>query len=176
MPGSTRDPKRYGDRLVYEALLSKWSCYHARCRCGGNWTTRHAEPAGFTLVRKGSGFIALAGPGLIGDVDEARLTTNAVWEAVTGEKGAQSWFEPVKVIERSEKVEAERKAANDRVYGQRRERAAATNTEPLSQRRRVLADGHGHHHARTSPARGISVSAPMWVDLRRGAPAGAPFG
>jgi hypothetical protein len=47
------------------------------------------------VVREGSGFIALTGPGLTEDVDEARLTTDALWEAVTDEPGGQDWFEPV---------------------------------------------------------------------------------
>jgi hypothetical protein len=72
--GFTRDTRYYGDRLVYEALLSKWSRDHARCRCGNNWITHHAEPAGFTVVRKGNGFVALVGPGLTEDVDEAAPT------------------------------------------------------------------------------------------------------
>lgn len=134
MSGFTRDPKHYGDRLVYEALMSKWSRYHARCRCGDNWITHHAEPAGFTVVRKGSGFVALTGPGLTEDVDETRLTTNALWEAVTGEKGSQDWFESVTVIDRSEKAETERKAANDRVYGPRRARASTAKNEPITEK------------------------------------------
>ncbi|WP_410646518.1 hypothetical protein [Amycolatopsis sp. cmx-4-54] len=133
MSGFTRDPKYYGDRLVYEALLTKWGRYHARCGCKNNWITDHAESAGFTVVRQGSGFVALVGPDLTEDVDETRLTTNALWKAVTGEKGAQDWFEPVRVIDRSEKAEAERKAVNDQVHGQRRERAAAAKAEPVTE-------------------------------------------
>lgn len=98
--GFTRNTQHYGDRLVYEALLSKWSRYHARCGCGNNWITHHAEPAGFTVVREGSGFVALVGPGLTEGVDESTLTTNALWEAVTGEAGAQDWYETVRVLDR----------------------------------------------------------------------------
>ncbi|MEV4182914.1 hypothetical protein AB0J28_15915 [Streptosporangium canum] len=36
MSGFTRDTQRYGDKLVYEALGSKWRRYHdTHCRCGG---------------------------------------------------------------------------------------------------------------------------------------------
>ncbi|MBE1582901.1 hypothetical protein ACFPOI_59280 [Nonomuraea angiospora] len=60
MSGCTRDTKRYGDKLVYEALGSKWRHYHdTHCRCGLNWVTEHAEPAGFTVVRSGTGWVAL---------------------------------------------------------------------------------------------------------------------
>lgn len=114
MSGFTRDPKHYGDRLVYEASLSKWNRYHSRCDCGNDWVTQHAEPAGFTVARQGNGFVALTGPGLTEDVDEDRLTTNALWKVVTGQEGTQDWFEPVKTINRSEKAEAERKAAGRR--------------------------------------------------------------
>jgi hypothetical protein len=106
MSGFTRDTKYYGDRLVYEALLSKWGRYHGHCGCGDDWVTAHAEPAGFTVVREGSGFVALTGPGLTEDVDEMQLTANALWEAVTGEQGSQDWFERVKVIDRSGKAKA----------------------------------------------------------------------
>lgn len=38
MSGFTRDTKRYGDKLVYEALGSKWRRYHdGHCGCGLNW-------------------------------------------------------------------------------------------------------------------------------------------
>jgi hypothetical protein len=37
------------------------------------------------VVREGNGFVALTSPGLTEDVDEAALTTNALWMAVTGE-------------------------------------------------------------------------------------------
>lgn len=101
MSGFTRDTKHYGDRLVYEALRSKWHRYHTHCGCLNNWITHHAEPAGFTVIREGSGFVALTGPGLTDDVDETRLTTNALWVAVTGKPGTQDWYEPVRVIDRS---------------------------------------------------------------------------
>jgi hypothetical protein len=133
LSGFTRDTHHYGDELVYEALLTKWNRYHDRCRCGNDWITHHVEQGGFTVVREGSGFIALTGPGLTEDVDEARLTTNALWEAVTGEPGAQDWFEPVRVIDRSEQAETERKAANQRIYGAQRERSAAAKAEPITE-------------------------------------------
>jgi len=140
--GFTRDTKHYGDRLVYEALDSKWRRYHAHCRCGGHWSD-HVEEAGLTVVRRGWGgvFVALVGPGLTEDVDETQLTANVLWEAVTGEPGAQSWFETVKVIDRSEKAEAERKAANDAHYQDLRERSKAAKKAPAteSQRRFILA-------------------------------------
>lgn len=132
MSGFTRDPRYYDDQLVYEALLSKWDRYHARCRCGEDWIGAHAEPAGFTVVRRGSGFVALVGPGLTIDVDESRLTANALWEAVTGSPGTQDWFETVHVMDRSPAVEAERKKANDEYYGARRERSRTAKAEPLS--------------------------------------------
>ena len=124
MSGFTRDTKHYGDRLVYEALDSKWRGYHARCRCGGHWSD-HLEPAGFTVARQGNGFVALTGPGLTEEVNEAALTTNALWEAVTGQSGAQTWFDTVQVIDRSEKAEAKRKADNDRYYKELRARSEA---------------------------------------------------
>jgi len=100
MSGFTRDTHHYGDRLVYEALTSKWDRYHARCGCGRDWVTAHTEPAGFTVVRNGTGFVALTGPGLTEDVDEAQLTTNSLWQVVTGTEGEQDWFETVRVINR----------------------------------------------------------------------------
>ena len=100
MSGFTRDSKHYGDRLVYEALGSKWARYHAHCGCGQDWVTAHAEPAGFTVARKGCGFVALVGPGLTEGVDEEKLTTNALWQAVTGTPGTQDWYESVRVFER----------------------------------------------------------------------------
>ncbi len=99
--GFTRDAKYYGDRLVYEALYSKWDRYHSHCGCGQDWVSVHAEPAGFEVVRRGSGFVALIGAGLTDDVDEEALTTNALWEAVTGLPGRQDWFETVRVFPRA---------------------------------------------------------------------------
>ena len=132
MSGFTRDTKYYSDKLVYEALGSKWSRYHAtHCGCGRNWVTEHAEPAGFTVVRSGSGFVALTGPGLTENVDESALTANALWEAVTGKPG-KGWIEQVRVIDRSEATEARRKAENDAYYGERRERAARAKKEPAT--------------------------------------------
>jgi hypothetical protein len=110
MSGFTRDAKRYGDRLVYEALDSKWDRYHrAHCpgpqtdgsphqrarHCTGDWLD-HATAAGFEIVHEDSGYVAITGPGLTEKVDEAALTANALWEAVTGKPGQQDWFEPVK--------------------------------------------------------------------------------
>jgi hypothetical protein len=138
MSGFTRDPRHYGDRLVYEALGSKWSRYHARCGCGRDWVNAHSEPAGFKVVREGSGFVALVGPGLTEDVDEDKLTTNSLWKAVTGTEGTQDWFETVHVFERpapqdlDPDAERVRKAANDAVYAERRARSAAAKEEPLS--------------------------------------------
>lgn len=60
--GFTRAVEVYGDRLVYEALGSKWDRYHARCGCGRDWVSAYAESAGFTVVRVGNGFVALVGP------------------------------------------------------------------------------------------------------------------
>lgn len=132
MSGFTRDAKRYGDRLAYEALGSKWRRYHdTHCGCGLNWVTEHAEPAGFTVVKSGSGWVALTGPGLTEDVDESALTANALWEAVTGKPG-EGWIETVHVIDRSEAAEKERKAENDAAYADRRERAARSKKEPAT--------------------------------------------
>lgn len=135
MSGFTRDAHHYGNRLVYEALTSKWDRYHARCGCGGDWVTAHAEPAGFTVVRQGAGFVALTGPGLTEGVDEAELTTNALWQVVTGTDAAQDWFEPVRIIERpmlTPEQQAERKADNKVRYAEQRERAAKAKVEPLT--------------------------------------------
>ncbi|MEV6867608.1 hypothetical protein AB0M44_42295 [Streptosporangium subroseum] len=125
MSGFTRDTKHYGDKLVYEALGSKWSRYHSgHCGCGHNWVTEHAEPAGFTVVRSGNGWVALTGPGLTEDVDESALTANALWEAVTGKPGTQDWHDSVNVVDRRENAGAKSRAANDAVSGGRREREA----------------------------------------------------
>jgi hypothetical protein len=81
------------------------------------------------------GFVALTGPGLTENVDEAQLTTNALWQAVTGTGGAQDWFEPVRVIERpmlTSEQEKERKAANKMQYAEQRARSAQAKTEPLT--------------------------------------------
>jgi len=70
MSGFTRDTKRYGDRLVYEALGSKWGRYHGvHCGCPHSWVTEHAEPVGFEVVGSGSGWVALVGPGLTEGVE-----------------------------------------------------------------------------------------------------------
>ena len=124
MSGFTRDTKYYGDQLVYEALGSEWGRYHStHCGCGRDWVSAHAESAGFTVVRSGSGFVALTGPGLTKGVDESALTVDALWEAVTGKPG-KGRTEQIRVVDRSEKTEDEHKAENDRVHGARRERAA----------------------------------------------------
>ncbi|WP_150136197.1 hypothetical protein [Streptomyces hyaluromycini] len=133
MSGFARDTKYYGDRLVYEPLQSKWDRYHAtHCGCGQDLTA-HAVPAGFTVIPRGtSGYYGLVGPGLTEGVDESALTANALWEAVTGKPGAQTWYESVHVTCRSPEAEARRKAENERVYGPRREQAAKAKTEPAT--------------------------------------------
>lgn len=134
MSGFTRDTKRYGDRLVYEALGSKWGRYHGKhCGCGLNWVTAHAEPAGFTVVRQGNGWVALVGPGLTEGVDESTLTTNALWEAITGDPGAQDWYETVRITDRSEAAETTRKAEHDAYWAERRERAEAAKKSPATE-------------------------------------------
>ncbi|WP_232542629.1 hypothetical protein [Streptomyces sp. QHH-9511] len=134
MSGFARDPKYYGDRLVYEPLESKWSRYHAtHCGCGQDWLTAHAIPAGFTVIPRGrTGYYGLVGPGLTEGVDETALTANALWEAVTGKPGTQTWPEQVHVTCRSPEAEAARKAENERIYGPRRERVAASKREPAT--------------------------------------------
>jgi hypothetical protein len=136
MSGFTRDSKHYGDRLVYEALMSKWDRHHSRCGCGQDWVTSHAEPAGFAVVRRGSGFVALVGPGLTEDVDESRLTTNALWRAVTGTEGSQDWFESVRSFDRSNTVDDESSSVRKRTPAERaarREREAAAKREPITE-------------------------------------------
>lgn len=134
MSGFTRDIKRYGDQLVYEALGSKWGRYHgSHCGCGLDWVSAHAEPAGFTVVRQGSGWVALVGPGLTEGVDESALTTNALWEAVTGKPGTQDWYETVRVTDRSEAAEAKRKAEYDAYNAARRERSKAAKNLPATE-------------------------------------------
>lgn len=138
MSGFARDTKYYGDRLVYEPLDSKWRRYHAtHCGCGQDWLTAHALPAGFTVLPRGrTGYYGLIGPGLTEGVDEAALTTNALWEAVTGRPGTQTWHESVHVACRTPEAEAARKAANDAHYGRLREesakRKAAAKKEPAT--------------------------------------------
>lgn len=134
MSGFARDPKYYGDRLVYEPLESKWSRYHAtHCGCGRDWLEAHAIPAGFTVIPRGkSGYYGLVGPGLTEGVDEEALTANALWEAVTGKPGTQSWYEQVRITCRSPEAEAARKAENERIYGPRRERAQKAKSEPAT--------------------------------------------
>ncbi|MEU9865203.1 hypothetical protein AB0D99_30490 [Streptomyces sp. NPDC047971] len=140
MSGFARDPKYYGNRLVYEPLESKWRRYHANhCDCGQDWLTAHAVPAGFTVIARGnSGYYGLVGPGLTEGVDEGALTTNALWEAVTGQPGSQTSHEQVHVTSRSPEAEAARKSANDLHYGRVREqsakRKAAAKAEPATEK------------------------------------------
>lgn len=112
MSGFTRDPHRYGDTLVYEALQTKWERYHDRCGCGRDWVEAHALPAGFVVVVQGSGWVALTGPGLTEQVDEERLTTNVLWEAVTGTPGTQTWYDSVRQFDgpRTEAPRTEQRA------------------------------------------------------------------
>jgi hypothetical protein len=103
MSGFTRDPKHYGDRLVYEALQSTWIRHHRRCQrpdCPGDWLA-HATDAGFEVVRSGSGYVALTGQGLTEGIDESALNTNALWAAVTGTPGTQSWTDTIRVVDRA---------------------------------------------------------------------------
>ncbi|KOU84334.1 MULTISPECIES: DUF3072 domain-containing protein [unclassified Streptomyces] len=134
MSGFARDPKYYGDRLVYEPLERKWAGYHARhCGCGLDWLEGHAVPAGFTVIPRGrTGYYGLVGPGLTEGVGEEALTTNALWEAVTGTPGTQTWHEPVHITCRSPESEAARRAENEKVYGPRRERAEKAKAEPAT--------------------------------------------
>lgn len=64
------------------------------------------------------------GPGLTEGVDESALTANALWEAVTGKPGTQTWHEGVHITCRSPESEGKRKAANDEYYGRIREESA----------------------------------------------------
>jgi hypothetical protein len=103
--GFTRDPYWYGGRLVYEPLPRRWQGYHDR-HCPGpderpectGWWVDHALDAGFEKIDHHP-YYALVGPGLTEGVDEGALTTDALWEAVTGKPG-QGWREPVREIER----------------------------------------------------------------------------
>ncbi|MDF9867871.1 MULTISPECIES: hypothetical protein [Streptomyces] len=108
MSGFARDPKYYGDRLVYEPLERKWAGYHARhCGCGLDWFEAHAVPAGFTVIPRGkTGYYGIVGPGLTEGVDEEKLTANALWEAVTGKPGTQTWYESMHVTCRNPESEA----------------------------------------------------------------------
>ncbi|MGW6405037.1 hypothetical protein [Streptomyces sp. NPDC055134] len=94
---------------------------------------RTRRPGEFTVIPRGkTGYYGLVGPGLTEGVDESALTANALWEAVTGKPSTQTWHESVQVTCRSPVAEANRKAANERIYGPRRERAAQTKTEPAT--------------------------------------------
>jgi len=95
--GFTKNSKRYGNLLVYEMLLSKWYRHHDNyCGCEKDIIDAHVIPAGFSVIRKGDGYVTIVGPKLTEDVDERMLTTNALWEAVTGTPGRQSWYEPIR--------------------------------------------------------------------------------
>lgn len=49
------------------------------------------------MIREGSGFVVLVGPGFADDVDESSLTTNALWEAASPEiKRVLVPFEPIR--------------------------------------------------------------------------------
>ncbi|MFJ3366459.1 hypothetical protein [Streptomyces anthocyanicus] len=78
--------------------------------------------------------MALVGPGLTEDVDEEALTANVLWEAVTGKPGTQTWYEHVRVTCRCGHCEAERKAANDAAYADRRDRTARAKVEPATEK------------------------------------------
>lgn len=134
MSGFARDALHYGDKLVYEALQGKWSRYHARCGCGQDWVQAHAIPAGFNVVRRRPGFVALVGPDLTEGVDEERLTTNALWTAVTGSPGTQDWFEQVHVFARGPE-ELNRAVPRRRPGGgfARRVRDDKIRTEPITE-------------------------------------------
>lgn len=99
MSGFVRGGRRYGNRLVYEAQLSRWERHHNRhCRCGQDWLTDHLQRAGLTVLASGYGWAAIVGPGLTEGVDESQLTVNALWEAVTGKPGTQTWYERVQEL------------------------------------------------------------------------------
>ncbi|MEV7239540.1 hypothetical protein AB0N06_38520 [Streptomyces sp. NPDC051020] len=137
MSGFARDTKYYGNRLVYEQLERKCAGYHARhCECGHDWLEAHAVPVGFTVIpRGGTGYYGLVGPGLTEGVDESALTANALWEAVPGKPGTQTWYESVHITCRSPQAEAARKAENERIHGPRRECAQnRRRTRPLPRR------------------------------------------
>ncbi|MGW6286335.1 hypothetical protein [Streptomyces sp. NPDC055107] len=135
MSGFARDPKYYGDRLVYEPLERKWAGYHARhCGCGLNWLEAHAVPAGFTVIPRGkTGYYGLVGPGLTEGVDEEKLTADALWEAVTGKPGTQTWYESVHVTCRSPESEAALKEHYKQIYAPAQERRKQAKTEPATE-------------------------------------------
>ncbi|WP_406379313.1 hypothetical protein [Streptomyces sp. NBC_01618] len=135
MSGFARDPKYYGDRLVYEPLERKWAGYHARhCGCGRDWLEAHAVPAGFTVIPRGkTGYYGLVGPGLTEGVDEEKLTADALWEAVTGKPGTQTWFEGVHITCRSPESEEARKEHYKQIYAPAQERRKQAKTEPATE-------------------------------------------
>lgn len=81
------------------------------------------------IPRGRTGYYGLVGPGLTEGVDEEKLTADALWEAVTGKPGAQTWYESVHITCRSPEAEAARKAENERIYAPQRERAEKAKTE-----------------------------------------------
>lgn len=84
---------------MYEAQLSRWERHHNRhCRCGQDWLTDHLQRAGLTVLASGYGWAAIVGPGLTEGVDESQLTVNALWEAVTGKPGTQTWHERIQEL------------------------------------------------------------------------------
>ncbi|MEV0750492.1 hypothetical protein AB0I75_35700 [Streptomyces sp. NPDC050273] len=135
MSGFARDPKYYGDRLVYEPLERKWAGYHARhCGCGRDWLEAHAVPAGFTVIPRGkTGYYGLVGPGLTEGVDEEKLTANALWEAVTGQPGTQTWYEGVHITCRTPESEAALKEHYKQVYAPAQERRKKAKTVPATE-------------------------------------------
>ncbi|MFJ8770124.1 hypothetical protein [Streptomyces clavifer] len=135
MSGFARDPKYYGDRLVYEPLERKWAGYHARhCGCGRDWLEAHAVPAGFTVIPRGkTGYYGLVGPGLAEGVDEEKLTADALWEAVTGKPGTQTWYESVHITCRTPESEAALKEHYKQVYAPAQARRKQGKTESATE-------------------------------------------
>lgn len=85
-------------------------------------------------------------------MDEEKLTADALWEAVTGKPGTQTWYESVHITWRSPEAEAARKAENERIYAPRRERAEKAKTERATEAQvkylTTLAEKVGKHPAR----------------------------
>lgn len=103
-------------------------------------------PAGFVVLHDAGSWVDLVGPGLTKDVDEATLTTNALWKAVTGKAGEQTWYDlapPLRPDPGSpEAVEAAAvaKAASDEHWQRRRaeieaarERQKAAASQPSTE-------------------------------------------
>lgn len=85
----------HDDTLVYEPLVSRWSRYHDNyCGCDKDWLEVHVAPIeGFRVTENQWGYPAVTGPGLTENVDMDNLTTNTLWELVTGTPGNQTWPE-----------------------------------------------------------------------------------